>query len=124
MLLKVENLNINLKKDNRKIIKNISFEMQENTCLGILGESGSGKSITCKSILNILNDKFNVNGNIFFENKNLINLSQEESRKIRGKDICMILQNPMTSFDPLYTIENQMIEKHFYNIYLLQKKKH
>lgn len=110
MLLKVENLNINLKKDNRKIIKNISFEMQENTCLGILGESGSGKSITCKSILNILNDKFNVNGNIFFENKNLINLSQEESRKIRGKDICMILQNPMTSFDPLYTIENQMIE--------------
>ena len=84
--------------------------MEKNTCLGILGESGSGKSVTCKSILNILNKNFDVKGKIIFNGKNLLECKEEEMRKIRGKEICMILQNPMTSFDPLYTIENQMIE--------------
>ena len=84
--------------------------MKKNTCLGILGESGSGKSITCKSLLNILNKNFDISGEIIFEGKDLLKLSQTEMREIRGKDICMIVQNPMTSFDPLYTMENQMTE--------------
>ena len=110
MLLEVKNLQIKLKQNEKKIIKNSNFSMKKNTCLGILGESGSGKSITCKSLLNILNKNFDVSGEIIFEGKNLLKLSQTEMREIRGKDICMIVQNPMTSFDPLYTMENQMTE--------------
>lgn len=109
-ILEVKNLEIKLRESNKEIIKNISFSMEENTCLGILGESGSGKSVTCKSILNILNKNFDVKGKIIFNGKNLLECKEEGMRKIRGKEICMILQNPMTSFDPLYTIENQMIE--------------
>ena len=110
MLLEVKNLQIKLKNNGKKIIKNSNFYMKKNTCLGILGESGSGKSITCKSLLNILNKNFDVSGEIIFEEKDLLKLSQTEMREIRGKDICMIVQNPMTSFDPLYTMENQMTE--------------
>lgn len=109
-LLEIKNLKISTKKDKKEIIKNISFSVKENMCLGILGESGSGKSITCKSIMNILDNKFEINGEILFNNKNILKLNKEEMRHIRGKEICMILQNPMTSFDPLYTVENQMIE--------------
>lgn len=110
MLLEVKNLQIKLKHNEKKIIKNSNFFMKKNTCLGILGESGSGKSITCKSLLNILNKNFDISGEIIFEGKDLLKLSQTEMREIRGKDICMIVQNPMTSFDPLYTMENQMTE--------------
>lgn len=110
MLLEVKNLQIKLKHNEKKIIKNSNFSMKKNTCLGILGESGSGKSITCKSLLNILNKDFDVSGEIIFEGKDLLKFSQTEMREIRGKDICMIVQNPMTSFDPLYTMENQMTE--------------
>ena len=110
MLLEVKNLQIKLKQNEKKIIKNSNFSMKKNTCLGILGESGSGKSITCKSLLNIINKNFDISGEIIFEGKDLLKLSQTEMREIRGKDICMIVQNPMTSFDPLYTMENQMTE--------------
>ena len=58
MLLEVKNLRIGIGKNNEEIIKNINFSIEEKTCLGILGESGSGKSITCKSILNLVNKKF------------------------------------------------------------------
>ena len=109
-ILEVKNLEVILKKNNKKIIKNISFSIEKNSCVGILGESGSGKSITCKSILNILNDNFNIDGEIIFDGKNLINYTEKEMKNIRGKQICMILQNPMTSFDPLFTIQNQMVE--------------
>lgn len=109
-ILEVKNLEVILKKNNKKIIKNINFSIEKNSCVGILGESGSGKSITCKSILNILNDNFNISGEIIFDGKNLINYTEKEMKNIRGKQICMILQNPMTSFDPLFTIQNQMVE--------------
>ena len=107
-ILEVKNLEVILKKNNKEIIKNISFSIGKNSCVGILGESGSGKSVTCKSILNILNDNFRVNGEIIFNGKNLIDCTEKEMKNIRGKQICMILQNPMTSFDPIFTIQNQM----------------
>ena len=71
-ILEVKNLEIKLRESNKEIIKNISFSMEENTCLGILGESGSGKIVTCKSILNILNKNFDVKGKIIFNGKNLL----------------------------------------------------
>ncbi len=110
MLLEVRNLKVIGKKENREIIRGINFSVEENTCTGILGESGSGKSMTCKSILNVLNGDFHVNGEIMFQGENILKMSKEKIRKIRGKEICMILQNPMTSFNPLYTIGNQMSE--------------
>ena len=110
MLLEVKNLSVKVKKSGKEIVKNISFSMEKNTCLGILGESGSGKSMTCKSILGILKDNLEASGEIIFAGRNLLKLKKEESRDIRGKEICMILQNPMTSFDPLYTIGNQLLE--------------
>ena len=110
MLLEVKNLSVKIKKSGKEIVKNISFNMEENSCLGILGESGSGKSMTCKSILGILKENLEANGEIIFGGRNLLTLKKEESRDIRGKEICMILQNPMTSFDPLYTIGNQLLE--------------
>ena len=110
MLLEVKNLSVKIKKSGKEIVKDISFNMKENTCLGILGESGSGKSMTCKSILGILKDNLEASGEIIFDGRNLLILKKEESRDIRGKEICMILQNPMTSFDPLYTIGNQLLE--------------
>ena len=112
-ILKVENLNVYFKGNknkNEKIIDNVSFSIKEGECLGILGESGSGKSITIKSILGLLDNNFEVKGEALFYNKDLIKESSSNIRKIRGKDICMILQNPMTCFDPLYRIYNQMEE--------------
>ena len=85
MLLEVKNLRIGIGKNNEEIIKNINFSIEEKTCLGILGESGSGNSITCKSILNLVNKKFNVSGEIIFQGRDLLKLSQEEIRKVRGK---------------------------------------
>ena len=79
-ILEVKNLEVILKKNNKKIIKNINFSIEKNSCVGILGESGSGKSITCKSILNILNDNFKINGEIIFDGKNLINYTEKEMK--------------------------------------------
>lgn len=110
MLLEVKNLTIKLKKTGKIIVKNSNFSLEENSSLGILGESGSGKSMTCKAILNILDERFEISGEVLLNGKDILKLSKEECRKIRATEISMILQNPMTSFNPLYTIENQMLE--------------
>lgn len=112
-LLKVENISIYLKKKNIKncLVENISFELKEGECLGILGESGSGKSLTCKSIMGLLDSKtFFIEGKAIYNGENLLECRREELRKLRGKEIAMILQNPMTCFDPLYTVGYQIAE--------------
>lgn len=112
-MLEVKNLSISVNIKNRPIKKlthEASFSVHRGKCLGLLGESGSGKSMTCKAIMGILDRRFKINGDIYFEGVNLLNCSEMEYQEIRGRDICMVLQNPMTSFDPLYRIENQMAE--------------
>ena len=112
-LLKVENISIYLKKKNIKncLVENISFELKEGECLGILGESGSGKSLTCKSIMGLLDSKtFFIEGKAIYNGENLLEWRGEELRKLRGKESAMILQNPMTCFDPLYTVGYQIAE--------------
>lgn len=112
-LLKVENISIFLEEKNKKryLVENISFELKEGECLGILGESGSGKSLTCKSIVGLLDDKtFFTEGRAVYNEKNLLEVKKEDLRKLRGKEIAMILQNPMTCFDPLYTVGYQITE--------------
>ena len=111
-ILKVENLNVTLtyRKTSKKLVENVNFEVHPGECLGILGESGSGKSMTVKSILGLLDKNFQVSGSAVFDGHDLLKESKEELRKLRGSRITMVLQNPMTCFDPLYRIGNQMAE--------------
>ena len=111
-ILKVENLNVTLtyRKTSKKLVENVNFEVHPGECLGILGESGSGKSMTVKSILGLLDKNFQVSGSAVFDGHNLLKESKEELRRLRGSRITMVLQNPMTCFDPLYRIGNQMAE--------------
>ena len=111
-ILKIENLNVTLKyrKTSKKLVEDVSFEVHPGECLGILGESGSGKSMTVKSILGLLDKNFQVSGSAIFDGQDLFKESKEELRMLRGSRITMVLQNPMTCFDPLYRIGNQMAE--------------
>ncbi len=112
VILKVENLNVTLthRKTSKKLVEDVSFEVHPGECLGILGESGSGKSMTVKSVLGLLDKNFKISGNAVFDGQDLLAASKEELRKIRGSRITMVLQNPMTCFDPLYRIGKQMAE--------------
>jgi nickel transport system ATP-binding protein len=111
-LLQVENLSVNYICNKREvnILEDVSFSVERGRCLGILGESGSGKSITCKAITGLLDKSFKVNGRALFMSRDLIAETKENIRSLRGSKLCMILQNPMTSFDPLYPMKDQIGE--------------
>lgn len=111
-ILKVENLNVTLtqRKSSKKLLEEVSFEVRPGECLGILGESGSGKSMTVKSVLGLLDKNFHISGHAIFDGQDLLRESKEELRRLRGSRITMVLQNPMTCFDPLYRIGSQMAE--------------
>lgn len=111
-ILDVQHLHINFVQRGQKkqIVQDISFSVKAGKCLGILGESGSGKSMTTKAILGLLNHDFQISGMAHFEGRDLLALGDCELRMLRGSAIGMILQNPMTCFDPLYKIGNQIYE--------------
>ena len=93
-----------------KAVDNVSFD-KEGEILGIVGESGSGKSVTSFSILKLVEDPGVVDADhIMFDGKDLAKISERDMSKIRGKDISMVFQDPMTSLNPLYTIQRQMEE--------------
>jgi len=95
-----------------KAIDGISFKVYKDEILGIVGESGSGKSVTSLSILNLIPNPpgFNAGGSIFYKGQNLLKLSYRALQRIRGKEISMIFQEPMTSLNPVLKIKTQMIE--------------
>lgn len=95
-----------------KAVDGVSFSLDQGKTLGIVGESGSGKSVTASSILRLLNKNCRiVEGEIRFDGKDMLHLSKKELLDIRGKDISMIFQDPMTALDPVFKIGNQMIEQ-------------
>jgi len=93
-------------------VDDVSFNVNRKEILGIVGESGSGKSVTAYSILKILPKPQGkiVSGSIFYNHRNLVELSENEMREIRGNEISMIFQEPMTSLNPVYTIKDQICE--------------
>ena len=94
-----------------RAVNDVSFSLDRGKVLGIVGESGSGKSVTAYSIMQILTHPGRiVGGSVKFDGQELVGASKEEMRKIRGKKISIIFQDPMTSLNPVYTIGNQMRE--------------
>lgn len=94
-----------------KSVDGVSFSVDKGETLGVVGESGCGKSITSMSIMQLIGKPGKiVNGEIVFKGENLLNKDKEEMRKIRGKEIAMIFQEPMTSLNPVYTVGQQIME--------------
>jgi len=107
-MLNVKQLNINFGE--QQVIKNISFDLQPNEILGIVGESGSGKSVSTLSILGLLGSKAKVDGSILFQDQELTAYSEKQFQKIRGNDISMIFQEPMSSLNPSMRCGKQVEE--------------
>ncbi|APH05828.1 staphylopine uptake ABC transporter ATP-binding protein CntD [Bacillus weihaiensis] len=103
-LLEVSNLKVWDSHSGKEIIQDSSFELKYGSCLAVVGESGSGKSVTCRAIMRLNRSTLHQSGNILFKGENISQLSTKEMRKKRGKNLCMILQNGMSAFDPSYVV--------------------
>ena len=114
MLLEVDNLKTHFRVGQTQVaqaVNGVSFQLDQGKTLSLVGESGSGKSQTAFSIIRLIAENgFHPSGKILFNGKNLSDKSEEELRRIRGNDIAMIFQEPMTSLNPLYKIGNQLEE--------------
>jgi peptide/nickel transport system ATP-binding protein len=113
ILLEVNNLCISTASKNnvKSLVKNISFNIRKNEIIGLLGESGSGKSLTSLAILKLLNkDQFKVSGEILFQEKDLLKIEDYKMLKIRGAEISMIFQEPMSALNPTMKIGKQLSE--------------
>lgn len=113
-LLDVEGLNISFFKDKveKQIIKNIAFDIKPNEIVAVVGESGSGKSISSLALMGLLPKQISkiTSGSIQFEDQNLVGLSEKEFQNIRGKEIAMIFQEPMSSLNPSMRCGKQVEE--------------
>ncbi|HAV6243747.1 TPA: ABC transporter ATP-binding protein [Acinetobacter baumannii] len=115
-LLHIENLRVSFKGEDKQYIetvKGISFDIPTNTTVALVGESGSGKFVTSLATMGLLpvgQSKIDEKSKIIFEGKDLLGLSRTEMRKICGKDIAMIFQEPMSSLNPVFTVGNQIAE--------------
>ena len=124
-ILSIINFSINFETEEGNVIANqdINLNLKAGEILGIVGESGSGKTVLCKSILKLLSTPpaNYQSGKILFENNDLLSLSDESLRLIRQKKISMIFQNPMSAFNPVRTVGEQIIEN-LSNKKILSKK--
>lgn len=112
-LLQITNLNTSFftQAGEVKAVRGVSFDVEKGEAIGIVGESGSGKSITMMSLMRLLADNGKIKeGEILFDGKDLTKLSDKQMEKIRGNEIGMIFQDPMTSLNPVFTIGNQLME--------------
>ena len=111
-VLEVEDLSVEFHTPSGVVhaVSHASFKLKAGETLGIVGESGSGKSVTANSIMRLLPDTARVTGKILFKGQDILKMKTREFNKIRGREISMIFQDPMTSLNPLYTVGNQLEE--------------
>ena len=111
-MLRVNNLKIS--SDKKILVNGIDFEIKKNQILSIIGQSGSGKSLTATAIMGLLPETLNKSGEIILNGKNIMQLKDKEISKIRMKEMAMIYQNPFNCLVPVMTIEKQL--KYIYKI--------
>ena len=112
-LLEISHLSTSFFTDKGEVraVEDVSFRIQPRQTLALVGESGCGKSVTALSIMRLLDYPGRiVGGHIFFRGRDLLSLSDKELRKVRGKDIGIVFQEPMTSLNPVFTIGDQIGE--------------
>jgi oligopeptide/dipeptide ABC transporter ATP-binding protein len=113
-LLEVRDLKVSFRTEDGTVraVDGVSFEVAEGETLGIVGESGSGKSVTMMSVMRLINDpNARFEGEVLYKGRDLMTLSQEQVREIRGAGIAMIFQDPMTSLNPVYRVGWQIAEQ-------------
>lgn len=124
-ILEVRDLKVSFKSRGKTVqaVRGINIEAFKSEMLGIVGESGSGKSVAVKAIINILPENAVINAEkILLENTQLLGLDEKAYRKIRGREIAMIFQDPMTALDPVVTVGRQLGEVIARNSFCSQKK--
>jgi peptide/nickel transport system ATP-binding protein len=111
-LLDVQDLTINLAtaEGPARAVRDLSFSLERGETLGIVGESGCGKSMTALALMSLLPERSSTEGKIFLESENLLTFSEKELCNIRGNRMAMIFQEPMTSLNPVHTIGHQVME--------------
>lgn len=111
-VLEVQDLEIQFRIDEQyyPAVKNVNFSIREGETLGLVGESGCGKSVTSLSIMRLLTESAKINGSILYQGKNILAYNDAQMRSIRGNEISMIFQEPMTSLNPVHRIGQQIGE--------------
>jgi len=113
-LLRVENLRTSFQTEagTLRAVDGVDFELRRGRTLGVVGESGSGKSVTALSIMRLIDPPgwVHEDSRILFEGRDLATVSEDEMESVRGKDISMIFQEPMTSLNPVFTVGDQIVE--------------
>ena len=113
-MLQVRNLKVSFRTEHGllRAVDDVSFDVNEREILGVVGESGSGKTISLLSVMGLINDPNAViEGSIVYKGRELLGLPQRELRHVRGKEIAMIFQDPMTALTPVYTVGWQIAEQ-------------
>ncbi|MCW2749561.1 MAG: peptide transporter ATP-binding protein [Aeromicrobium sp.] len=112
-LLEVRNLSVSFERKGHqpvRAVRGISYEVRKGEFLGIVGESGSGKSVSSMAVMGLLPTTADVTGDVLFRGESLLGKSDRELSKLRGKEIAMIFQDPLSALTPVYTVGNQIIE--------------
>lgn len=113
ILLEVKHLHTDFVTGEKTIhaVNDVSFQIIKGETFGLIGESGCGKSATCKSLIRLMREQGRITcGDVLYQGENLLTYTEKEMRKIRGREISMVFQNPMTTLNPVLTIKEQLVE--------------